>query len=203
MARKGKEDGGPPPSKKKRESKPALPTFNAVESTIPTLGLEGKGENVYSILSNCILVTGEGGSDSTVIGATDGGHILLDDPDEAKFPVMASTSLDSSTVQDKDISQLSLYNLLKGPFGVGAGFIFESKKHAIEFLEQVRFKTYDSQELRVAKLKEFYRYMASKGVGGLPVFPVHLINQVPFPQAHSSYPGGGNIRGKIALSKLS
>jgi len=193
--------GGTKTQAKTRPPRPALPTFNDVEGSIAGLNLENKGQEVYSLLANCILVTGEGApNDPTSIGAADGGHILLNDPDEARFPIMGSSSLDRDSVKDKDIAKLSLYNLLKGPFPSKA---FDSKKHAIDFLEQVRFKTYDSPELRVAKLKEFYRYMASKGVGGLPSFPVHLINKVPTPQEHSSYVAFDLREGKTDLSNPS
>ncbi|MBP01400.1 MAG: hypothetical protein CMM25_01120, partial [Rhodospirillaceae bacterium] len=185
---------------KPRKPKPAVPGFNDVEGAIPGLNLEDKGSDVYSILSNCILVTGDGSS-STSLGNYDGGHYLLDEPDHPLFPIGPSIGLDNEQVKDKDISNLSLYNLLKGPFGVNE--IFETKNQAIAFIENVRFKTYDSAELRVAKLKEFYRFMASKGVAGLPSFPVHLINKVPTPQEHSSYVASDARKGKTELTNPS
>ena len=194
--------GGTTAQAKARPPRPALPTFNDVEGSIAGLNLEDKGQEVYSILANCILVTGEGApNDPTSIGAADGGHILLNDPDETRFPIMGSSSLDRDGVEDKNVAKLSLYNLLKGPHGPGE--IFENELHAKSFLEQVRFKTSDSPELRTLKLKEFYKYMASKGVGGLPVFPVHLINKVPSPSEHSSYPARDTRAGKTDLSNPS
>jgi hypothetical protein len=205
MARKRPAGGINPPISPAKPAarpkpKPQLPapaSFNTVESNIPGLNLEGKGQDVYSILANCVMVTGDGSSLNSV-GNYDGGHIVLDEPDYTYFPVGPSIGLDDDSVKDKDVAKLSLYNLLKGPFGPNE--IFETREVAIAFIENVRFKTYDSPELRLAKLKEFYRFMSVKGVAGLPAFPVHLINRVPTPQEHSSYVASDFRKGKTNLS---
>jgi len=183
--RKGKASPAAPsrPGQAQRTKKPTVPSYSTIANLVDP-NLVGQRDNVYSIISNCILVTGEGVSTDSIGPSADGGHILLDNPDLSIFPITAGT-LDQANLSNKDISKISLYSLLKGPHGPGK--VFDSQSHAIQFLEAVRFKTTDSSAMRVAKIREFYKHLSRKGVGGLPMFPASTINAIPYPQYHSTY----------------